>query len=358
MGNKKIYMGVSASAIVASAFFAAQSADAASYSVKSGDSLWTIAQKYNTTVSHLKSINNLSSDLIFPKQVIYTDKKASSNTSKKKSSAPASSGKTTYTVKSGDSLSSIAYKYNVSINDLMKWNNLDSTLIFPGNVFIVNSSAANKSSSSASSKKTSSGSSSSKGSVYTVKSGDTLSGIASQHGVTVSNLKKWNNLHSSLILIGQKLQINGSSAAPSKTTKSGSSNVSNSKANSSSSSAPFNVNKLVSTAKAQNGVKYVWGGSSPSGFDCSGFIHYVYNKAGYGIGRLSSEGYYNRSHMINNPQVGDLVFFSGTYKAGISHLGVYLGGGNFIHAGSDGVEISNLSNPYWKSHFDSYKRFY
>ncbi|MDY0393376.1 LysM peptidoglycan-binding domain-containing protein [Virgibacillus halophilus] len=70
-------MGVSASAIVASAFFAAQSADAASYSVKSGDSLWTIAQKYNTTVSHLKSINNLSSDLIFPKQVIQTDKKGS-----------------------------------------------------------------------------------------------------------------------------------------------------------------------------------------------------------------------------------------------------------------------------------------
>ncbi|MDY0393377.1 NlpC/P60 family protein [Virgibacillus halophilus] len=257
-------------------------------------------------------------------------------------------------------MSGIAYKHNVSISNLMKWNNLNSTLIFPGNVFVINGSAAkSSSSSSASSNKTASSSSGSKsGSVYTVKSGDTLSGIASRYGVSVSNLMKWNNLNSTLILIGQKLQVNGSNSAPAKTTAPEKSKVSSSSASSSSSSSLYNVNTLVSTAQAQNGVKYAWGGSSPSGFDCSGFIYYVYKNAGYGIGRLSSDGYYNRSHMVSNPQVGDLVFFSGTYRAGISHLGVYLGGGNFIHAGSDGVEISNLSNPYWKSHFDSYKRFY
>ncbi|GGJ94970.1 hypothetical protein GCM10007063_16870 [Lentibacillus kapialis] len=118
------------------------------------------------------------------------------------------------------------------------------------------------------------------------------------------------------------------------------------------------MNELISTAKSQQGTRYVWGGSTPKGFDCSGFIQYTHNKAGKDIPRLSSAGYYNRAQYVNNPEVGDLVFFENTYKSGISHMGIYLGGGDFIHAGSDGVEISNVSNPYWSKHFDGYKRFY
>src|SRR5699024_12556649 len=104
---------------------------------------------------------------------------------------------------------------------------------------------------------------------------------------------------------------------------------------------------------------YTWGGSSIStGFDCSGFIDYAYNKAGKSIGRLSSEGYFNRSHYVNKPKKGDLVFFENTYKKGISHLGIYLGGNKFISAESDGVKVNTLDNPYWSKHFDGYKRFY
>ena len=55
-------------------------------------------------------------------------------------------------------------------------------------------------------------------------------------------------------------------------------------------------------------MPYVWGGSSPKGFDCSGFIYYVYKQAGMNITRTNSEGYYARSYYVNNPQVGDLVF--------------------------------------------------
>ncbi|NBJ70835.1 MULTISPECIES: peptidoglycan endopeptidase [Clostridia] len=370
MTNKKVLMSVTAGAAIASALFAAEEAEAASYKVKSGDSLWTIAQKYNTSVSKLKSINNLSSDLIFPSQIIQTTKNGNSsgsnnsNSNSGSSNSGANSNANTYTVKRGDTLSGIAFKHNISIRDLMKWNNLNSTLIYPGNVFVVNkngstgnSGSSNSGSGSSSSSSNGSGSSSK---TYVVKSGDTLSEIAAKYKVSVSNLKRWNNLRSDLIVVGQKLSIGkNASSGGSNSSGGGSSSTGNSGGGSTgNANVDFNVNKVVSTAKGFQGVPYVWGGSSPSGFDCSGFIHYVYNKGGKSMGRTSSTGYYNRSYHINNPKVGDLVFFAGTYRPGISHLGVYLGNGNFIHAGSNGVEISNLSNSYWKKHFDSFKRFY
>ncbi len=383
MANKKILMSVTATAAIASAVFVADEAEAASYKVKSGDSLWKVAQKYNTSVSSLKSINKLSGDLIFPNQVIETSKSSKSNASSKSSSSSSakssnkSSSKSTYTVKSGDTLSGIAAKHNVSLSNLMKWNDLDTTLIFPGNKFVVSkggsSSSSTSSSKSSNNNASSNSSSTSKDSasadtVYTVKSGDTLSGIASQHGVTVSNLKKWNNLNSDLIHIGKKLNLksggstssnNSSSNKNESTTSKPSNNTSSSASSSSSTSAGYDVDKLINEAKNQQGVKYVWGGSSPSGFDCSGFIQFAYNKAGKNMPRLSTDGYFDRSHYVNKPEVGDLVFFSGTYRSGISHMGIYVGNNQFIHAGtSTGVTITSLDNPYWSSHFDSYKRLY
>jgi len=416
LANKKIIMSVTASAAIASAIFAAEEAEAATHKVKSGDSLWSIAQKYNTTVNKLKSINNLSSDIIFPNQKIQTNKSSSSSSSSSSSKPSSSSSASTYTVKAGDTLSGIASKHKVSLSDLMKWNGLDTTLIFPGNEFVVSKSGASSGGSSSSSGSNSSGSTS----TYKVKSGDTLSHIASRHGVSVANLKKWNNLSSDLIRVGQKLSVKGGSSSGSSSSGSSNSGSSSSKktytvksgdslskiasqygvtvsklkswnslksdtiyigqklsingkssggssgssgssggSSSGSANAGFDVNKLVNEAKKHQGVPYVWGGQSTSGFDCSGYIHYVYNKAGLKSGRTNTEGYYSRSFYINNPQVGDLVFFEGTYKAGISHMGIYLGNNQFIHAGtSTGVTITSLSNPYWSKHFDGFKRFY
>src|SRR5699024_10438153 len=101
----------------------------------------------------------------------------------------------------------------------------------------------------------------------------------------------------------------------------------------------YNVNKLINTAKDQLGTDYLWGGSTTSGFDCSGFIYYAYKNAGMDIKRYSSDGYYNRSYYVNTPKLGDLVFFEGTYKTGISHVGIYIGNDEFIHASSKGVVI-------------------
>lgn len=363
MDNKKIFFSVTATATIASAFFAVDSAEAASYKVKSGDNLWSIANQHGTSVSKLKSLNNLSSDLIFPNQVLKTDgtssSKSNSGSNFNSGSASSSSGGSTYTVKSGDTLSGIASKHGISLSNLMSWNNLSTTLIYPGNKLTVSKNGSGSSSSNSSNSSNSGGSSSSSGSsTYTVKSGDSLSRIASQHGTTVSKLKSLNNLSSDLILVGQKLKVNGSASSSSKNSSSSGSNNSNSSSSNTSSSADYDVNKLISTAQSQVGAPYVWGGQSSSGFDCSGFIYYAYNQAGKSMSRTSAQGYYDRSYEVSSPQVGDLVFFAGTYKSGISHLGIYIGNNQFIHAGSSGVQVTSLSNSYWSQHFDSYKRFY
>lgn len=117
-----------------------------------------------------------------------------------------------------------------------------------------------------------------------------------------------------------------------------------------------NVNSIISKAKTYIGTPYVWGGTSPSGFDCSGFIQFVYGENEKLIPRTVSE-IWNFSRPIDSPSVGDLVFFE-TYQAGPSHLGIYLGNGDFIHAGSSrGVEISNYkNNSYWSERYLGAKR--
>ncbi|WP_440602927.1 C40 family peptidase [Bacillus sp. GB_SG_008] len=109
-------------------------------------------------------------------------------------------------------------------------------------------------------------------------------------------------------------------------------------------------------AKAQKylGMPYVWGSASPSngGFDCSGFISYI-----YGVGRQDVAGYWNSVQHISSPQPGDLVFFQGTYKAGPSHIGIYVGNGQMIHAGDDGIAYSNINSSYNQKHFLGYGRF-
>lgn len=340
-------MSVTASAVIASAF-AATEVEAASYKVKSGDSLWGIAHQFDTSVAQLKSINGLSSNLIFPNQTIETDK-----TSNELVETPTTSTTTTstYTVKRGDTLSGIASRHNISLSALMNWNDLDTYLIHPGDKFVVSKSGSSESTPAPApapepSVEVDSDEQVASSSVYTVRSGDTLSGIAYRNDVTVAALKKWNGLSSSLIIVGQKLNI-GEKSSSSGAVETPSADV------------DYNASKVVSIAKSMLGVDYKWAGTTPAGFDCSGFIYYVYKEAGMDIPRTSSDGYFNRSYYVNNPQVGDLVFFEGTYKAGISHMGIYLGDGKFIHTGSGGVEISDVHGKYyWGKHFDSYKRFY
>jgi cell wall-associated NlpC family hydrolase len=118
------------------------------------------------------------------------------------------------------------------------------------------------------------------------------------------------------------------------------------------------ADKIIATAKKYIGVPYVWGGESPSGFDCSGFVQYVFKVHGISLNRTTETQYKHGSYVSkSNLKPGDLVFFQNTYRAGISHVGIYIGNGQFIHASSSkGVTISNLSSSYYTSHYYGARR--
>ena len=113
-----------------------------------------------------------------------------------------------------------------------------------------------------------------------------------------------------------------------------------------------NVNAIISTAQTFIGVPYVFGGTTPSGFDCSGYVQYVFKMHGFDIPRLADEQYtFGKAVTRSQLKAGDLVFFT-TYASGASHCGIYIGNGKFLHASSSkGVKIDSLDSEYWKPRF-------
>jgi peptidoglycan DL-endopeptidase LytE len=313
------------------------SASATVHTVKSGDTLWGLSNTYNVTVNNLKTWNQLSSSTIYVNQKLTV---AAPQANSQASTASASTSSATYVVKSGDTLWGISRNYNMSISQLKSLNGLSSDVIHPGQTLRVSGSvavAAAQASAPASSTST-----------YRVVSGDTLSGIAVRHNVSVSQLKSLNNLTSNLILVGQVLKVSGTATTSTTATATPAATASVTTASTTSSSAK--VNALVTEAKKYIGVPYVWGGSTPSGFDCSGYLQYVYNKVGISIPRTVAT-IWSATKPVSAPRVGDIVFFE-TYTSGPSHAGIYLGDNKFIHAGSSrGIEISDMNNSYWKPRY-------
>ncbi|MCY9698458.1 C40 family peptidase [Paenibacillus alginolyticus] len=109
------------------------------------------------------------------------------------------------------------------------------------------------------------------------------------------------------------------------------------------------VNELV-------GTPYKWGGTTKTGFDCSGFLKFVYNKFGVALTRTSKEQAQQGEWVSQDDlRPGDLVFFH-TFGTGISHAGVYVGNGAFAHAADDGVKIDKLSMSYYAKRYVTARR--
>lgn len=319
------------------------------YKVVKGDTVSGIAKRHGITAAQVMEWNKLSSANIRVGQVLKVKApaapaKTAPGPKPVPASAPVQPAKS-YKVVKGDTVSNIAKRHGITAAQLMSWNKLTSANIYIGQVLIVKAAAAPAAKPApvpASSPVQTNG-------TYQVVKGDTLSSIALRHGISMTQLMNWNNMTSTNIRIGQNLKVVNAAVAPQPPTAPV--------------SAPTAIGKgsageVVSLGLSLVGTPYVWGGSSVNGFDCSGFIYYVYSQAGVQVSRTDTVGFEARSYDVSTPQVGDLVFFSNTYKAGISHMGIYIGDNKFVHAGGDRVQITNLNDVYWGKHFDGFKRLY
>lgn len=212
---------------------------------------------------------------------------------------------------------------------------------------------------------------------YIVKTGDTLWKIASAHKLTVDELKGLNGLEKDSITISQKLLVKKSHAVKkndkeaiqkSVTVTKQISSISEFKTSAANTDKPIISTLPTLSAQALQtetvnialpllDTPYKWAGITTEGFDCSGFIHYVFTNAGLDLQRLDTLGMYNNSTEVLEPVPGDLVFFENTYRKGISHAGIYIGEGQFIHAGTTKVEITKIDSVYWKDKFVGFTRF-
>ncbi|AGL01810.1 C40 family peptidase [Desulfoscipio gibsoniae] len=176
---------------------------------------------------------------------------------------------------------------------------------------------------------------------YTVQPGDTLWRISRQYGVSVEQIQKSNAVYTTLIFPGQKLLI--SSSTPVSQTAEVSRGTSRTEI-------------LLDYAKSFTGVPYVYGGQTPAGFDCSGYVKYVFNHLGINLPRTAAEQFYRGAKVsAQEAKPGDIVAFSsGGY---INHTGIYFGGGQFISSTSSrGVETASVHSAYWGTHFYGYSR--
>jgi cell wall-associated NlpC family hydrolase len=263
-----------------------------------------------------------------------------------------------YNVQTGDTLSRIAGLFEVDLGPIIDFNYLEDAdriavgteLIIPGGrplpqIALTPSAPP----------------------VYIVTPGDTIEAIARRFGVSSADIVAANGLRSAdRLSIGQSLSIEAGAAARgsvaiASTQRQGASSqqtvtrnlpVPAAAAPSRPVAPSVNGGSVTSIAMQFQGRPYVWGGTTPSGFDCSGFVYYVLNQSGSPIPRGMWGQYNAGSHPSRAElQPGDIVFFQNTYMAGLSHNGIYIGGGQFIHASDPGtgVTVSSLSSSYWSS---------
>ncbi len=317
------------------------------HKVVSGDTLFSIARKYKVSISDLIKLNNLkNSTLIHPGDTIKIPSQSYLETAKK---AIQSNTKTVYKVQKGDTLFSIALKYNMRVDTLRDLNNLKKhPKLKPGMELTVLGKPVKTKSKKRVTK-------------HTVKKGDTLWSIAKKYGLTVSQLRLLNpRIRTRGLKKGTILNV-------SKTKAIRLSKLSNkrkvrlrgllSKYKHRGSYNSKSARNVVAYAKRFLGTRYVWGASRPGAFDCSGFTQYVMKRAkGRLIPRVSRrQAYYGKYVSRRNLRPGDLIFFdtSRRRRGYVNHVGIYIGNGKFIHAssGKHRVVITSLNKPFYRSRF-------
>lgn len=379
---------VPVAAAPASAATGAQS-PTTSYVVAEGDTLWGIAQQFSTTTDRLVALNHLEdpnrlilgATLTVPGLTVAPAPPPPAAPASPPIAQPAAPGPATsvapigpkravmvtYTVRTGETLYAIARQFDLKPDTIAQSNGLDDpSRIRAGLVLKIPLP----------------------GREHLVQAGETLRDIALGEKVDLGALIDFNALDDpELIRVGQVIVIpaqpanliaittapqqQAAATPPSPPAEPAAPSPQAQRAAApapTSSPTPTPVRKstpiplppnaptdgLAGAALKFLGAPYVWGGSSPKGFDCSGFVWYATKAAGRPLSRGLLGQFNSGAHPSRDDlKVGDLVFFQNTYTPGLSHNGVYIGNNLFVHAADEtaGVTISRLTTPYWTSHW-------
>ncbi|NJE32267.1 LysM peptidoglycan-binding domain-containing protein [Lactobacillus agilis] len=366
--------------------------------VKAGDTLWALAQKYGTTVEKLRQLNGLASDayLIHVGDVIKVDGQVTTTTTTNAQATSTVSSEASQTSQAAATASSEANQTSQAAATASSEANQTSQ---------ATSTASSEASQAASTSQAATPYVAANHVTYTVQAGDSLYTIAQKYGVTVDSLRQANTLGATL-QVGQSLTVNDPTKNPqasvaasqaeqtpaqttttsqatqatqttqaatttnqvaqttSQTTSQPAAQTQTSQASQTTQTSQqtqasqaqvatpssYSVSALLSYAQTFTGVPYVLGGTTPAGFDCSGFTQYVFNHFGKNIGRTTYQQQYAGTKLaVSSAQPGDLLFW-GAYGSAY-HVGIYLGGSSYIAAPEPGESVSVKSFTYYQPSF-------
>lgn len=362
------------------------SALADSYTVVKNDTLWGLSKKYGVSVSDLKKANGVSGHLIYVGQKLQIPAKSTkavkaAKATKTTSASTVDTTSTTHTVVKGDTLWSLAKKYGVSVKALMKANNLSSSTILIGqslnlragmttygvNGVTTGSSSTAASTNTASSTSTTASSQAPKAkkttkakstTTNTSSNTNTSTSAKAQSQSTASNSSASTTTNTNTAASTANTTSSTNTASTTNTAASSTNTASNTNTAASSSQAvsqaptgstSTSTSTATSTASASAsaitsyaltflGVPYVWGGTTPSGFDCSGLVQYVYSHFGINLGRTTyTQQYAGTKISVASAQAGDLYFW-GSYGSAY-HVAIALGGGQYVMAPAPGQNV-------------------
>ena len=338
------------------------SALADSYTVVKNDTLWGLSKKYGVSVSDLKKANGVSGHLIYVGQKLQIPTKSTKATKTAKISTSTSTvdtTSTTHTVVKGDTLWSLAKKYGVSVSALMKANNLSSSTILIGqslnlragmttygvNGVTTGSSSTAASANTASSTSTTASSQAPKAKKTATKAKSTTTNTSSNSNTSTSantqSQSTASNSSASTTTNTNTVASNANTTSSTNTAASSSQAVSQAPTASTSTAtttASASASAITSYALTFLGVPYVWGGTTPSGFDCSGLVQYVYSHFGINLGRTTyTQQYAGTKISVASAQAGDLYFW-GSYGSAY-HVAIALGGGQYVMAPAPGQNV-------------------
>ena len=366
--------------------------------VKAGDTLWALAQKYGTTVEKLRQLNGLASDayLIHVGDVIKVDGQVTATTTTNAQATSTVSSEASQTSQAASTASSEANQTSQAASTASSEASQTSQ---------ATSTASSEASQAASTSQAATPYVAANHVTYTVQAGDSLYTIAQKYGVTVDSLRQANTLGATL-QVGQSLTVNDPTKNPqasvatsqaeqtpaqttttsqatqatqttqaatttnqvaqttSQTTSQPAAQTQTSQASQTTQASQqtqasqaqvatpssYSVSALLSYAQTFTGVPYVLGGTTPAGFDCSGFTQYVFNHFGKNIGRTTYQQQYAGTKLaVSSAQPGDLLFW-GAYGSAY-HVGIYLGGSSYIAAPEPGESVSVKSFTYYQPSF-------